>query len=93
MCHRACIKAVRDHGASNNICRLVGAFLMKKKMFFRVGDTLSKERHLVGGSPQGTLLGNYMFVLTTDRLELPQNLDAGTTLNTPQLNQQLWDHL
>ena len=69
MGHQACVEAVRNHGTSDHSTRLVTAFLLNRQMRFRVGDVFSSPRLLKGGSPQGTLLGNFMFVITTDRLE------------------------
>ena len=38
-------------------------------MQVRIGSTLSDPRNINGGSPQGSILGNYLFCITTDRLE------------------------
>lgn len=52
---------------------------MGRRMTFKVNSVFSSERPLNGGSPQGTLLGNYMFVITTDRLELKNDANHITT--------------
>ena len=69
MSHSACIESLIAKGASSNITRVIASFLTERKMKFRAGECLSSDRPLNGGSPQGTLLGNYLFVLTTDHLE------------------------
>ena len=48
---------------------MVAAFLRGRKMQIKAGDEKSDKRLVKGGSPQGTLLGNYLFVITTDDLE------------------------
>ena len=49
---------------------MIRTFLTRRMMQFKVDSTLSSERHLKGGAPQGTLLGNYLFILATNDLEL-----------------------
>ena len=68
--HQACIKAMTDHGASRHTVRMAAAFLMKRQMIFKAGQATSTPRLLKGGAPQGTLIGNYLFIMTTDQLEL-----------------------
>ena len=48
---------------------MLGSFLMNRVLTFRLGDIFSTPRPLNGGSPQGTLLGNFMFIVATDSLE------------------------
>ena len=69
MGHQSCIKAVLDHGASVHMARLVSSFLYNRQMRFKIEGTHSTPRLLRGGSPQGTLLGNFIFIITTDKLE------------------------
>ena len=38
-------------------------------MKVRIDGVMSSSRRIKGGSPQGTLLGNLLFTITTDRLE------------------------
>ena len=52
-------------------------------MRVRVGNVFSDPKHVKGGSPQGSILGNYLFCLTTD------NLDADNGNQSPTLNMQL----
>ena len=63
----------------------------------RIGNTLSDPLTIKGGSPQGTLLGNLLFTLTTDKIEedpdaadeeadderTDDNLDGGPIAFTP----------
>ena len=37
-------------------------------MSVKVGNKMSKPKRINGGSPQGSILGNYLFCLTTDNL-------------------------
>ena len=63
MAHRHCLVALREHGASNFSIRMARAFLLERHMQVRIGDTLSPPENINGGSPQGSILGNYMFDL------------------------------
>ena len=38
-------------------------------MQVRIGNTLSTPQKINGGSPLGSILGNYLFCITTDQLE------------------------
>ena len=67
--HQACLRALESKGATNHTMRMAAAFLSDRKMVFRAGRAVSTSRQLKSGAPQGTLMGNYLFILTTDRLE------------------------
>ena len=67
--HQACIETVLRHGATVHTTRLVSSFLHNRKMRFKVDGVYSTEWLFRGGSPQGTLLGNFLFVIATDCLE------------------------
>ena len=69
MSHQECLLALKKRGASQMSIDLVASFLTDRKMRFKVADVLSEERPLKGGAPQGTLLGNFLFIITTDELE------------------------
>ena len=88
MGHQACIRSIVGHGASKHSARLVSSFLLRRMMKFKINDVLSTPRLLRGGSPQGTLLGNFMFVIAADNLEDRQVNPTPTHLmdRTP-----LWD--
>ena len=48
---------------------MVAAFLDKRTMSVKVNGTLSAPKRVKGGSPQGTRLGNFLFVCTIDNIE------------------------
>ena len=66
--HDACIRSLIDHGASPLSVELIRAFLTNRKMQVRVDDVLSAPRAVNGGSPQGSILGNLLFTITTDKI-------------------------
>ena len=68
MSHHSCLSAIIKHGASGSTVALVSAFLFRRTMSVRLGTTYSNPRLINGGSPQGSILGNYLFCLTTDGL-------------------------
>ena len=73
MQHQACLKALKAKRASDH------SSLKDRKMLFRAGSALSEPRILNGGAPQGTLMGNYLFILTTDKLEEESNEEINAT--------------
>ena len=68
MCHHECLKAARELGASEHTCQMLRAFLSGRKMTVKVNGQFSILRGVDGGSPQGCLLGNYLFCITTNQL-------------------------
>ena len=71
--HRACLDALARGGASTDSLRMVASFLRERRMRFKVNNVLLEERHVRGGSPQGT------------RLEISYSLSPLTKLRTPRL--------
>ena len=85
MGHQACLESLTLHGASPHMVRIVGSFLMGRTMTFKAGSAVSSPRPLKGGSPQGTLLGNFLFVMATNRLErTPANNPPPLLPTSPQ---------
>ena len=66
--HNKCVEALRAHGASEMTISVVRSFLHERTMRARMGTALSPPRAVPGGSPQGSILGNLLFTLTTDSL-------------------------
>ena len=48
---------------------MTASFLNQRKMRFKVNAELSSERLICGGSPQGTKLGNLLFIITINTIE------------------------
>ena len=71
--HQSCLSAIKQKGASDHVIRMTAAFLMGRRMVFKAGGAKSSSRLLRGGAPQGTLMGNYLFILTTDHIEEKRN--------------------
>ena len=65
--HNECIKALLAHGASETSVNWTAAFLHGRRMSVRLRKTLSQPRPVPGGSPQGSILGNFLFCITTDQ--------------------------
>ena len=81
MSHQACLNAMLNKNVSGHVLRMTSEFLKNRKMQFRVGRELSSKRLLNGGAPQGTLLGNFLFILTTDEIEERRQ----PLVNTPEI--------
>ena len=69
VCHHACIGALVENGASSDSIAMVHAFLLERTMVFKVNESFSSPRQVRGGSPQGTKLGNFLFVVTINYIE------------------------
>ena len=73
--HGKCLEQLRTLGASAPSLTLTSSFLASRNMRVRVGSHLSGQRRLCGGSPQGSILGCYLYGAATQRLDLslPRN--------------------
>lgn len=69
MSFQECLKALEKKGASSTIIRLIATFLTNRTMTLRVGDKWSVCKEVHGGCPQGSILGVFLFNVTTDDLE------------------------
>ena len=75
MDHLKCLEALTDLGASEESVDWTAAFLYGRKMSVKIGSTRSVPRTVPGGSPQGSILGNFLFCITTNAFaELPLSL-------------------
>ena len=79
MCHNACMRALDKLGASQRSLRMTEAFLTNRGMRFKVNGVLSTRRHLKGGAPQGTLMGNFLFIAATDHLDEKEEIPGENT--------------
>ena len=73
MGHAECITALSICGASMESLQMVVAFFCGRRMRFKVNGTFSNERDMNGGSPQGTRLGNFLFITTIKTIEKSLN--------------------
>ena len=88
-----CLKAFKKKGASSNIIRLLATFLTNRTMVVKVGNARSAPRDVNGGCPQGSILGVFLFNVTTDDLEddicPPLEPDPALAPSTPPSGDQL----
>ena len=68
MSHGHCLEALERIGADQKDIGLVHAFLHGRTMRVKVGNSLSAPRTVPGGSPQGSILGNFLFCVSTSEL-------------------------
>ena len=65
-----CLGALADKGASSEVIGVIASFLTSRTMAVKVGQALSKPRIVLGGVPQGSILGVYLFNATIDAFEV-----------------------
>ena len=68
-----CLRALANKGASSEIIGIVSSFLTSRTMSVKVGQALSKPRIVLGGVPQGSILGVFLFNCTIDAFEAGAN--------------------
>ena len=64
-----CLRALADKGASSELIAIIGSFLTSRTMAVKVGQSLSNPRVVLGGVPQGSILGVFLFNATIDSFE------------------------
>ena len=69
--YQKCLESFHQKGASSSVLRLLACFLSGRHMTVRAGSTWSKPKRVDGGCPQGSILGVFLFNVTTDDLEDP----------------------
>ena len=81
MDHFMCLNALSELGASKTATNWVAAFLYNRKMSVKIRESKSAPRTVPGGSPQGSILGNFLFCATTDKFA-----SINPVINYPSLN-------
>ena len=77
MDHCRCLEALTDLGASIETVDWIASFLYGRTMIVKIRDARSAPRLVPGGSPQESILGNYLFCITTN---------CFAELNSPEVN-------
>ena len=67
--YQECLASFKKKGASTPVIALIATFLTDRVMTVRVGKEWSLPRSVDGGCPQGSILGVFLFNVTTDDLE------------------------
>ena len=80
--HQACLKKLAEKNASNQTLSMVFSFLSGRRMSVKAGGSYTRHREVMGGSPQGTKLGNLLFCFAIDDITIPAQNPS--PLNSPQ---------
>ena len=81
--HLACLSALRDHQVPEFLINIVQSFLFDRKMRVHVDGFKSALMPAPGGAPQGSVLGSFLFCVTTEKLSYPSSI----TNITPELHE------
>lgn len=71
MDHATCLAQLERKGVSRHLVAIVATFLHDRRMSVTVGSSSSSELPVVGGSPQGSILGPILFCITSELLSEP----------------------
>ena len=82
-----CLRSFAVKGASTAMLRLRSAFLTGWTMKVRVGSAWSSPRSVTGGCPQGSILGVFLFNVTTDDLEDDSRYVSDPGAPTPEIDE------
>ena len=85
MDHGACLNALRRAGIEEKVVRVVQAFLHERKMCVHIKEAVSELKLAPGGSPQGSVLGSFLFCATTDTLA--ETNESESHENTPDFHE------
>ena len=89
VCHHECIKSAASMGASQATLGMIRAFLTGRTMQVKINQTKSRPKAVCGGSPQGSILANILFCITTEQLIACQqtvNIQDSTLSTTHSFN-------
>ena len=64
-----CLKMLANKGLCSELIKIVASFLTGREMQVKVGSALSKPRPVLGGVPQGSILGVFLFNCAIDNFE------------------------
>ena len=66
MNHLHCITALLAKGVIDHLVGMVQTFLYQRKMRVKVQGHMLEPRNVPGGSPQGSILANFLFCVTAE---------------------------
>ena len=64
-----CLNCLKAKGANGKLIKIIASFLTQRVMRVKVGSVLSDPKPVLGGVPQGSLLGVFLFNLAIDDFE------------------------
>ena len=64
-----CLRSLANKGLCNELLRIIASFLSNREMRVKVGAALSAPRPVLGGVPQGSILGVFLFNCAIDMFE------------------------
>lgn len=82
--HAVYIEAFMKRNCDPHLVRLIRSFLIGRQSVYKIKKQYSTRRNINGGSPQGTLLGNFLFMIATEDLDSTESVDNIVNTTTGQ---------
>ena len=64
-----CLRCLKNKGASSELIAIIASFLSYRQMVVKVGNAMSQPKLVLGGVPQGSILGVFLFNVSIDAFE------------------------
>ena len=64
-----CLKSLARKGACRELLNIISSFLSNRVMRVKIGQVLSDPKRVMGGVPQGSLLGVFLFNIAIDKFK------------------------
>ena len=71
--HKGLVHKMKNMGLKDNILSFVSDFLNDRSIKVRIGSPLSRSHKLENGTPQGSVISPFLFLIMINDIEVPEN--------------------
>ena len=86
--HNLLITILSDMNVTGWLLRIVIGFLSNMELLLRYKSKVSKSKRLLGGGPQGTILGLFLFIILINKAGFKNNVRNVGDIVTTALNKR-----